>query len=161
MPESGGGKLSGRVMDSRHPLLAGHARFDFSGAKGVEEESPAMRSLFLGPLIALTAAPLLAGPATAWTYQCRPEGAELCAAEGCAPSAAPGRGFRLSMAGLVVCVQGRCVRDGPMALALEPAALTLTGDGTVVALNRQDRTYTRTLTLGDGSLVEHGRCSGG
>jgi hypothetical protein len=126
----------------------------------------AMRSPLLGALAALAAAPLLAGPllaapATAWTYQCRPEGAELCAAEGCAPSTAAGRGFRLSMAGLVVCVQGRCVRDGPMALELEPATLKLTGDGTVVALNRQDRTYTRTLTIGGGSLVEHGSCFGG
>jgi hypothetical protein len=121
----------------------------------------AMRLDLLGTLIGLTASSFLAGPAAAWTYQCRPEAAERCAAEGCAPSAAPGRGFRLSMAGLVVCVRGRCVRDGPMAMELETAALKLVGDGTVVALNRQDRTYTRTLALGDGSLVERGRCSGG
>lgn len=119
-----------------------------------------MRPILVGTLFAL-AAGLMAGPAAAWSYQCRPDGAERCAADGCAPSAAPGRGFRLSMAGLAVCVHERCVRDGPMALELEPAALKLTGDGTVVALNRQDRTYTRTLTLGEGSLVEHGRCSGG
>lgn len=121
----------------------------------------AMRPLLVGSLIALAAGPVPAGPAAAWTYQCRPDTAERCAAEGCAPSAAAGRGFRLSMAGLAVCVHDRCVRDGPMALELQAAALKLTGDGTVVALNRQDRTYTRTLTLGDGSLVEHGRCSGG
>lgn len=120
-----------------------------------------MRSLLPGTLVVLAATLLLTGSAAAWTYQCRPEGAELCAAESCAPSAAAGRGFRLSMAGLVVCVRDRCVRDGPMALEIAPATLKLTGDGTVVSLNRQDRTYTRTLTLGDGSLVEHGRCFGG